>query len=730
MKIKKFATLAFIFLLVLTSCSGGGKSAQTGEKSNLPTPVVNTTSVPDVTETAKNFLDKWKTEDYAGMYALLAKTSQDAIKEADFEKKYTDTATNMTSTGIDYGITSTLLGSTTAKVGYQVNFTTSLFSVIQKQMEMNLVYDQGTWKIQWDDSMIVPELKGGNHLLLNLTQPARGDILDRNGDPIATQTDAVALGIDPGNTGSKGLSQLLELLSEVTVKPVNIIQDTYRSEIDQTYIPMGEVSKEGYDQYSAYLEKISGFVSNEYKSRYYYNGGVAPQVVGYTLAISADQLSDYKKKGYAGDEKVGAAGLEKKYESYLAGKPTADLYVMASDGTTVTRLAHQDPQAPDKITTTLDKPLQINVQKALLGFTGAAVVMEVDTGKILAMASSPSFDPNLFQTDNYNSQYQLSDLINDQTKPMWNRAAQSSYPLGSVFKIITMSAALESKLYTKDTEFNCTSQWTELPGETFNDWTFDDGLPPSGELTLTEGLMRSCNPYFYHIALDLFRQKGASYLADMARSFGLGSATGIDAVAEDAGTINNPADDGSASQMGIGQGDMLVTPLQVVDYVAAVANGGTLYRPQIVEKISTSDNVDVQTFNSEVRGTLPISQSTLDAVREGMKEVVYNTRGTAYSKLHTLEFPIYGKTGTATTSTDKPHAWFAGYTDKNDKDKPDIAVVVLCENSGEGAIYAAPIFRRIVESYFTGGPEAVYPWEKTFYLTNTPQPTAKETATP
>ena len=173
-----------------------------------------------------------------------------------------------------------------------------------------------------------------------------------------------------------------------------------------------------------------------------------------------------------------ASGLEKTGEPYLAGKPTADLYVMAPDGTTVTRLAHVDPQAPDNITTTLDQTLQIQTQKAILGFTGAAVVMNINTGEILAMASSPGFDPNLFQADNYNNQFQYNDLLNDPTTPMLNRAAQASYPLGSVFKIVTMSAALESGLYTPDTVFNCTSQWTELPGQTFNDWTFDDGLPP------------------------------------------------------------------------------------------------------------------------------------------------------------------------------------------------------------------------------------------------------------
>jgi penicillin-binding protein 2 len=714
----KIRNLAFILLLVLTACAGTGKSTQT-PTSGLPTPVVNTTSVPDVTASAQAFLDKWKASDYAGMYAALAQTSKDAISQTDFEKKYQNTATNMTLSSLDYGILSTLIKPASAVVGYQINFSTSLFSKFQRQMEMNLVLESGAWKVQWEDGMILPELKGGNSLLLNITHPVRGDILDRNGDVIATQTDAVALGIDPANVTAKGIKTILQLLAEMTQKPNNIVEDAYKAGVDQFYIPMGEVSKEGYTPYASSLELLGGFIYNEYNSRYYYFGGIAPQAVGYTQFINETQLAEYKARGYAGDEKIGASGLEKWGETILAGGPTADLYVMGPTGATVTRLAHQDPKAPDNITTTLDRNLQLQVQKALLGFTGAAVVMEVNTGRVLAMASSPSYDPNAFQTNNYNSQYQLGDLVNDPTSPLWNRAAQSSYPLGSVFKLVTMSAALESGLYTPNTIFDCTSQWTEL-GTPYNDWTFDKGLPPSGPLTLVQGLMRSCNPYFYHIGLDLFRQKGASYLADMARGFGLGSATGIDAISEETGAINNPTDDGSASQMGIGQGDMLVTPLQVVDFVAALANGGTLYRPQIIEKVTTIDGIVVSSFSPEIRGKLPISDATLAAVREGMNKVVNDSKGTAYTKFLGIGHAIFGKTGTATTSQDKPHAWFAGYTAEKRQDKPDIAVVVIAENSGDGSVYAAPIFRRIIESYYTGSAITQFPWESAIYMTQTP----------
>ncbi len=427
--------------------------------------------------------------------------------------------------------------------------------------------------------------------------------------------------------------------------------------------------------------------------------------------------------GYAGDEKIGAAGLEKTSEQYLAGKPSADLYVVQPDGTNSTLLAHTDPQAAYTLTTTLDKDFQLLVQKALLGFTGAVVVMEIDTGRILAMASSPSFDPNVFQTDNYNSQFILGDLVNDAEAPLVNRAAQSSYPLGSVFKLVTAAAALESGLYETTTTYECTSQFTELDGFVGDDWTYTKELPPSGTLTLLGGLMRSCNPWFYHLGLDLYRQMGANYLADMARGFGLGSATGIEAIAETEGSIIDPTTEGAAVQMGIGQGDMLVTPLQVVDFVAAIGNGGTLYKPQIIESITDINGNEISSFTPQVRGTLPVSAETLAALQEGMRMVVRENRGTAVRTFRSMQTTVYGKTGTATTSVEDPHAWFAGFTGAGRTDKPDIAIVVIAENSGDGSEFAAPIFRRVVEVYFTGEVQTWYPWEYDYYITRTPSPT-------
>jgi len=730
MNIKKGFFGLMIFSLIISACA-----SQAPE--NLPTPQTKVTSVPEIDVSAQSFLDSWESEDYVTMYGMLSSASRQAITQDGFITYYQDTATNATLQSIAAQILATSINPNSASAKYIVTFTTALFGDFEREMTMTYTWEEDNWKLNWDPGLIMPELSGGNRLSLEVINNDRGAIYDRNGNPIVDQTTAYALAIIPNQIedGQEGI--LLDALADLTGRTAESIKASYEDiRTTDWYVSVGEASEAEVQENWDVLSGLGGLQLTEYQTRYYYNGGIAPQAVGYVLSIPTEQIAEYQEKGYLGDENVGQAGLEKYAEESLAGKPASNLYVVDANNQIISRLNQADPRPAQDITTTLDKELQIQAQKALLGFRGAIVVMEVDTGKILAMASSPSLDTNLFDPENRNSTELLDDLLNDGQQRLLNRVTQGTYPLGSIFKIVGMAAALESDLYTPDTTYYCDSYFEELPGEKFKDWTVDKDLPPSGTLTLTQGLMRSCNPWFYHIGLDLFRQKGATFLSDMARGFGLGSATGIDQVAEDAGQIIDPSTDGDAVQQGIGQGDMLVTPLQVVRFTAAIGNGGTLYRPQVIQRITSSAGVDVYTLTPESSGTLPISDETLKAIQTGMRGVVKSDIGTAREALGDLTIPIYGKTGTAENPMGDSHAWFTGYTDANREDLPDIAITVIVENGGEGSEVAAPIFRRIIETYFFGAPKKLFPWETKFNVTKTPTleftltPTVKTTSVP
>ena len=328
-----------------------------------------------------------------------------------------------------------------------------------------------------------------------------------------------------------------------------------------------------------------------YKARYYFDGGIAPHLVGYVGQIQEGQEEEYLRKGYRIDERVGQAGLEKWGEEFLSGMRGGALYVYNPQGQVVTKLAETEPRPSQALYTTLNKDFQLAAQQALDGFRGAIVVLERDTGRVLAMVSSPEFDPNAFEPLNLNYTTLLNEIYGNPANPMFNRATQGQYPLGSVFKIITMAAGLESELYTPESAYQCGYFFEELAGVTLNDWTYEHYLLdkqtiPSGLLTLPEGLIRSCNPWFWHIGLDLYNQERTKAISDMAHGFGLGKLSGIEGVEEEAGHIPDPTSPVDATNLAIGQGDTLVTPLQVASFWPRLAMAEPFINPRLSSALS------------------------------------------------------------------------------------------------------------------------------------------------
>lgn len=730
----KLALLILLLSIFLPGCSNPSPSAMPSPTAipSLPPPEVNVTQAPDTEAAARAYLEAWKRDDYASMYAMLTSVSRDALTEEEFSARYRNVAAEAALSSLEAQILSSLTQTRTAQVSYRVTLHSALVGDIQRDTLMNLSLENGEWRVQWDDALILPELSGGNTLRMDYQIPSRANIYDRNNRALVAQAEATALGIIPDQIDPEQEERLLNELSRLTgMRPdtITAMYEDFPPGADW-YLPLKAVSADLVQEREAVLSGMAGLVMRAFRSRYYFDGGIAPHVVGYVSAIPAEQVEEYRRQGYRQDERVGQSGLEKWGESYLSGKRGGALYVVDASGLIITKLAESSPAPAQAIYTTLDKDLQLQAQQALAGFQGAIVVLERDTGRVLTMVSSPGFDPNLFEPTNFNSGFQLEELFDPETNPLLNRAAQGQYPLGSVFKIVTMAAALESGLYTAETVYDCRHTFTEVAGVTLYDWTYEKELPASGPLTLPEGLMRSCNPYFYHIGRDLFLQGLTTAVSDMARGFGLGEATGIDQVAEEEGHVPDPQSEMDATNLAIGQGDLLVTPLQVADFIAAIGNGGTLYRPQVVEKIAPPDGQPSYTFAPEVRGRLPINAATLKILQDALVSVVANRKGTAWHRFTGLNIALAGKTGTAQDPPRDPHAWFAGYTFEGREDKPDIAVVVVVENAGEGSEVAAPIFRRVLEIYFTGAPKTLYWWESEFGATRTPTPEETETPTP
>lgn len=713
---------------------------------SLPGPQVATTNVPDPRAVAQIYLDHWKAEEYPAMYAMLTKVSQDAISEADFTTRYQSVANEAALSDWDYEITSSLKNPESGQVGYQVTLHSVLVGDITRNTMMNLNLDDGEWRIQWDDSLILPELRGGNHLYMEYRIPSRGNIYSSDGRALVAQADAVAIGLDTSAVDPEQEDALLGEIYRLTgVQPEALSGMIEAWRQYGYYLPVADISVDALAPREAVLAGYSGVILQPFRTRYYFDDGIAPHVLGYMSLIQPDEVDKYKRLGYKVDERVGRDGLEFYAEKSLAGTRGGVLYVVDPSNNIVTQLAATDPQPAQAVYTTLDYDLQLGLQRSHAlsdGMLGAIVVLERDTGRVLAMLSSPGFNPNLFEPANYNYSYMISDLYDATTTPLLNRATQGQYPLGSVFKIVTMSAALESGLYTKESEYDCGYFFTELQGMEPHDWTYDHYLEDgrtqaSGRLTLPEGLMRSCNPWFWHIGLDFYSRGMVTTISDMARGFGLGTSTGIE-IGDAAGNIPDPTSEVDAINLAIAQGNTLITPLQVADFIAAVGNGGSLYTPSVIDRIVPVDGDPTYVFTPTMRGTLPVSPENLSIVQDAMVSVVMNPRGTAYrtsayglnSFVNNTGIPVAAKTGTAESGYSDPHAWFAGYTFAGLENRPDIAVAVLVENGGEGSVVAAPIFRRVLEIYFLGSPQMRYPWESQIGVVATPTPEVTETATP
>ncbi len=713
------ASLLLSACAVLDLAAGGADTPSPSDTANPEAEPTRDLGQPDGVGQA--FLDAWMAGNYEAMYSYLSSNSQAEYRLEEFVDTYASTADTIRLIDLEARPQSVRLSeaSNTAQLAFGVVYHTLVVGDIQEDLTMQLVYDGERWGIVWTPALIFPELAGGNTLQLEIESPARANIYDYKGQwLVSANAETVTITIVPGQVGESYEEDMLTLLSQVLRMTPDEIRQQYAGAPADWQIPLGDADAEVVQEYWNQLRTYPPLGFTEKSGRRYYNV-LAPHVMGYTGLIQPEQVDYYNERGYRGDEVVGQAGLELWGEEYLAGRTGGTLTAWTPTGQFYGEIAGRDPEPAQSIYTTIDRDLQAIVQDAIAeayrvsGDTwaptaggAAVVVLDVNTGAVRAMYSYPHFDPNVLHPNNahplYTENYR-SDLINGALRPLFNRATQGQYAPGSIFKTMTMVTALESGVFNIDSTYTCTGSWNGIGNFTRYDWL----LEGHGTLTLAQALTASCNPWFYEIGLRT-GQVDFDLLPHYAREFGLGQELGIE-IAEDSGLIPDP--DWLWQERGeewglndsvntaIGQGAVLVTPLQIATMMATIANGGTVYKPYLVDHIGLIGEDPSVVVEPEVLHEADVSGQTLEYVRESMRGVASNQQiGTAEYRLGSMQIAVAGKTGTAQVSgAGYPNAWFGGFVPY---DEPELAIAVLVENGNQGSGVAAPIFRRIIEEYY------------------------------
>jgi penicillin-binding protein 2 len=697
-----------------------------------PTSVPSPSPLPSPDATAAVFLNAWEIGDYAAMYDRLSSASRATIDAGSFGQRYQDALTTATVLTVTTRLQSALQEDDHARVSFQVALDTALVGTLITDTVMSLSRHEGQWWVDWDEGLIWPQLAGGHYFRMDYTIPVRANIYDRAGLGLATEGKIVTVGVVPGQIEDE--NSLLAALALVTGLSPDEIRGRYVASPADWKVPIADIPAEVSVDHNALLASIPGIYRDEKEGRTYpyghtinVHGNVAPHVVGWVSPVPAEELDDYQARGYRGDERVGVSGLEAWGEEILAGQHGGVLTIVTETGEKITTLAEREAVPSRAIYTTFDRDFQEQVQSILGGRKGAILVLDVHTGAVRALSSGPGFDPNVFIGPA--GAVGRSQILADPRHPLFNRATQGTYPSASVFKIITMAAAMEDAgMDPQQTSFYCPGYWEGLgPASRKTCWNTDG----HGDITLQDGLTASCDVVFYTVGQTL-DGVGQDVLPRFARGFGFGELTGLEGVTEDAGLVPDPDWKintigegwwvGDTVNLAIGQGYLLVTPLQVVRMIAAVANGGTLYRPYIIERIGSGGSGEPEQMTQpEATGTLPISPEHLAAIQEALLGVTTRTIGTAPNRFVGLSIPVAGKTGTAEVGGPDtiPHSWFAAYAPA---DNPEIAIVALVENAGEGTTVAAPLVRQVVEAYYGLPLSSLPPEAEEGYVPPTPTP--------
>ncbi len=553
-------------------------------------------------------------------------------------------------------------------------------------------------------------LSENNRVRIKRVPGTRGMILDRQGQLLVDSRPSFDLIFVPEDTGDPE-STLRLLASYIKSDETEFLkiyeQNKSRAAFDEMVLGR-DVDWSTIVAVESHQLDLPGVTLRVRPRRSYADGVMTAHVLGYLGEINQKQLAVLREQGYAVGDEIGQYGLERHWEEMLRGQSGGQQVEVDALGRRM-RVLHEVSDVPGyTMHLTLDRQLQDTAFEALKGKEGTIVALDVNNGGILVMASTPAFDPNAFargiKSDEWGS------LIKDRLRPLSNRSTQGQYPPGSTFKIIMAIAGLEEGVAQPDSSISDPGYFN-FGNRSFRDWKKGG----HGSVNLHRAIVESCDTYFYQLGAKL----GVDRIAKWARAFGLGEKTKVALDDERSGTIpdtewkrkrfRQPWFPGETLSVAIGQGYVTVTPLQMANMMAAVANGGKLYRPRIVDKVESVDGATVHEYGPELIRTIELKPDTMNRVHKALTDVVQGaggTGGTARSPL--LE--IAGKTGTAQvvemkgayvkteqlTYFNRDHAWFVAYAPAQN---PQIAIAVLVEHGGHGGDAAAPMAKKVFEKF-------------------------------
>lgn len=561
-----------------------------------------------------------------------------------------------------------------------------------------------------------------NRLRTIVTEAPRGAITDRTGKPLVTSREVLNLVAEPQQlAGPQGEAALRRLSVAMGYRPGFFAAKVRKA---QEARPFEDVvlEEEASPELQAYVEErraqLPGISLQAAYKREYPQGSAAAHMVGYVGPIPAEQAEEYADRGYVGNETVGRAGIEAEYEQYLRGIDGREQVEVDARGQVVGRgVLSQSPPRPGA---TLRLSIDLKTQKALeaalkaevLGSgtsTGAAgVALDPRTGAVLALASYPTFDPDVFQSG---TPREVRRVLTSASRPLLDRAIGGEYPAASTFKAVTAAAALETGLYTP-------GEAIDSPGSVVLYKTRFRGFnnQAHGVITMPEALEVSSDTFFYELADRSYRRQGWP-LQEWSRRFGFGRPTGVDLTeGESSGLVPDLAykrqtcdrkvdpincswRPGDSVNMSIGQGNVLVTPIQMATAYAAIANGGTLVTPTLGRAVVDADGRVLRDLvGARARRDVGISKDNLEIIRSGLDRAANGNGGTATPVFGALprQFRVAGKTGTAENPSGVDHAWWVGYAPA---DNPRIVVAVIVERGGQGANSAAPVACQAIGAY-------------------------------